>query len=58
MTNENNAIITKFYTKFANQDAEVIARCYHKEVLFEDSVFGKRKLNQVISMWKMLLAHS
>ena len=58
MTNENNSIITKFYTAFANHDAETMASCYHKKVLFEDPVFGKLNHNQVTSMWEMLLTRS
>jgi GNAT superfamily N-acetyltransferase/ketosteroid isomerase-like protein len=58
MMNENNSIITKFYTAFANHDAENMASCYHKEVVFEDPVFGKLNYEEVISMWKMLLARS
>jgi GNAT superfamily N-acetyltransferase len=56
--NENNSIITKFYTAFANHDAETMASCYHKEVIFEDPVFGKLNHEQVIQMWKMLLERS
>ncbi len=58
MMNENNSIITKFYTAFANHDAETMASCYHKEVVFEDPVFGKLNHEQVIQMWKMLLERS
>jgi GNAT superfamily N-acetyltransferase/ketosteroid isomerase-like protein len=55
---ESNSIITKFYTAFANHDAETMASCYHKEVVFEDPVFGKLNHNQVAQMWEMLLSRS
>ena len=29
-------IITKFYSAFAELDAETMAECYHKDVVFED----------------------
>lgn len=58
MINENNSIITKFYTAFANHDAETMASCYHKEVFFEDPAFGKLHHDQVVLMWKMLLVRS
>ncbi|WP_309641655.1 nuclear transport factor 2 family protein [Flavobacterium sp.] len=58
MMNDNNLLIEKFYTAFANQDAETMSRCYHNEVLFEDPVFGKLHYEKVTSMWKMLIERS
>ena len=55
---ENSLLIQKFYTAFANSNAEEMASCYHKEVLFEDPVFGKLNQKEVTSMWKMLLERS
>ena len=52
---ENSLLIQKFYTAFANFNAEEMASCYHKDVLFEDPAFGKLNQKEVISMWKMLL---
>ena len=55
---ENSLLIQKFYTAFANSNAEEMANCYHKDVLFEDPAFGKLNQKEVTSMWKMLLERS
>ena len=55
---ENSLLIQKFYTAFANSNAEKMASCYHKNVIFEDPAFGKLNQKEVISMWKMLLERS
>ena len=55
---ENSLLIQKFYTAFANFSSEEMASCYHKEIIFEDPVFGKLNQKEVISMWKMLLERS
>lgn len=55
---ENSLLIQKFYTAFTNFNSEEMASCYHKEIIFEDPVFGKLNQKEVISMWKMLLERS
>jgi len=56
--NNHKALIEKFYTAFANQDAATMAQCYHKEVRFEDPVFGKLNFEKASLMWKMLIDRS
>ena len=47
-------IITQFYQAFKELDAEKMADCYHKDVIFEDPAFGILKGEQVKNMWRML----
>lgn len=54
----NEALITKFYTAFANSDAKTMAECYHPKVHFIDPAFGLLKEEQVSKMWEMLLSRS
>lgn len=54
----NEAVITKFYTAFANSDAQTMSECYHPKVHFIDPAFGLLKDEQVSKMWKMLLLKS
>ena len=54
----NEALITKFYTAFANSDAKTMAECYHPKVHFIDPAFGLLKEEQVSKMWEMLLLKS
>ncbi len=56
--NENQQLVTKFYTAFANADAETMCECYHPEIKFRDPVFGLLMGDQVSDMWKMLIAKS
>ncbi|WP_337965745.1 nuclear transport factor 2 family protein [uncultured Flavobacterium sp.] len=56
--NANEALITKFYTAFANADAKTMAECYHPKVHFIDPAFGLLKEEQVSKMWEMLLLKS
>jgi hypothetical protein len=56
--NPNEALITKFYTAFANADAKTMAECYHPKVHFIDPAFGLLKEEQVPDMWKMLILKS
>jgi len=48
-------VIEKFYTAFKNLDAEGMASCYHKDVIFEDPAFGELKGEHASNMWRMLL---
>nr|WP_294787898.1 nuclear transport factor 2 family protein [uncultured Flavobacterium sp.] len=56
--NPNEALITKFYTAFANSDAKKMSECYHPKVHFIDPAFGLLKEEQVSKMWTMLLSKS
>ncbi|MEN2402435.1 nuclear transport factor 2 family protein [Flavobacterium sp. MC2016-06] len=56
--NANEALITKFYTAFANADAQTMSECYHPNVHFIDPAFGLLKEEQVSKMWKMLILRS
>jgi ketosteroid isomerase-like protein len=53
--NQNEELITKFYTAFANTNADGMAKCYHQDIRFQDPAFGILKEIEVASMWKMLL---
>jgi hypothetical protein len=55
---ENETIITKFYTAFANANITQMCECYHPKVQFTDPVFGLLKGSEVCNMWKMLLKRS
>lgn len=48
--------IEKFYTAFAQTDAETMITCYHKDIHFEDPGFGVLKGEQAGNMWRMLCA--
>lgn len=54
--NENT--IHKFYTAFANADAEKMSECYHPNVEFSDPAFGILKGKEVCQMWEMLIERS
>lgn len=56
--NPNEALITKFYTAFANSDFKTMAACYHPKVHFIDPAFGLLKEEQVSKMWEMLIVRS
>jgi len=49
-----NALIESFYQSFVNLDAEGMAACYHKEIIFEDPAFGILKGEKAANMWRML----
>lgn len=56
--NANEALITKFYTAFANSDAQTMSECYHPKIHFIDPAFGLLKEEQVSKMWRMLIQRS
>ena len=56
--NSNEALITKFYTAFANADYQTMSECYHPKVHFIDPAFGLLKEEQVSKMWEMLILKS
>jgi len=47
-------VIETFYEAFDNLDAETMANCYHKDIVFEDPAFGVLKGNRAGNMWRML----
>jgi ketosteroid isomerase-like protein len=55
---KNSELITKFYTSFANADAEGMVACYHNDIQFEDPAFGPLKGDDAKNMWRMLIKNS
>lgn len=51
-------LITKFYTAFAELDAETMASCYHPEAVFNDEAFVNLRRREPGQMWKMLIERS
>lgn len=47
-------LIEKFYTAFNQLDAETMASCYHKDIVFSDPVFGTLEGVHAANMWRML----
>lgn len=58
MSMNNNELIKKFYTGFANGNVSEMTECYHDNIRFTDPVFGELKGVEAIAMWEMLLAKS
>ncbi|RZJ71006.1 nuclear transport factor 2 family protein [Flavobacterium sp.] len=56
--NPHEQLIEEFYAAFAQQEPETMASCYHPEITFEDSVFGKLHGRDAADMWRMLLERS
>ena len=56
--NQNERLITNFYTAFAKGDVNAMSNCYHKNVVFEDPAFGKIHAKEVTAMWQMLIERS
>ncbi len=50
----HEATITRFYSAFANLDADTMATCYADNVSFDDEAFSLRGKPQVMGMWRML----
>jgi ketosteroid isomerase-like protein len=50
----NQDLVTKFYEVFSRLDAEGMASCYHKDVVFQDPAFGILKGASAGNMWRML----
>jgi ketosteroid isomerase-like protein len=51
-------LIREFYAAFARRDAEAMARCYHPDVFFSDTVFPRLHGEEAGDMWRMLLARA
>ena len=54
----NEKLLDKFYTAFANADAQTMCECYDLDIQFQDPAFGILKGSNVCTMWKMLLGKS
>jgi hypothetical protein len=50
----NAQTLTKFYTAFANLDADTMAACYADNATFDDPAFSLQGREQVGGMWRML----
>jgi len=48
--------IDRFYTAFAQKDAQAMVACYHEDIVFKDPAFGQLKGKEAEMMWQMLLA--
>lgn len=53
---DNKEIINKFYTSFSNGNVKGMLECYHKDIVFQDAVFGKLEGERAFKMWEMLLS--
>jgi len=51
----NHKLIAEFYSAFAKYDAEAMVSHYHKDITFEDPVFGILKGDDTKNMWRMLI---
>ncbi len=54
-TEAHQALLKKFYTAFANSDAETMVSCYHKDVEFKDPAFGTLNGDRAKNMWRLLV---
>lgn len=54
----HEALIREFYAAFARRDAEGMARCYHPDIFFSDTVFPRLHGEEAGDMWRMLLSRA
>ncbi len=54
MENNNQQLITKFYTSFQNKDYRGMQECYADSATFSDPVFVGLNAAEVKAMWEML----
>ncbi|HUP30021.1 MAG TPA: nuclear transport factor 2 family protein [Usitatibacter sp.] len=54
----HEALIREFYGAFARRDAEGMARCYHPEIFFSDTVFPRLRGAEAGDMWRLLLSRA
>ncbi len=50
----NEALIRRFYERFAARDAAGMRACYHPDVVFSDPAFGELRGPRAGDMWEML----
>lgn len=58
MKNLHEQIIEEFYSGFADANSITMNSCYHKEIVFEDPIFGVLESDDVRDMWEMLIEKS
>ena len=58
MSQEHQALITRFYQAFQQLDAQAMAACYTDDVLFSDPVFGELRGRDAADMWCMLTSRA
>ena len=54
MSQDHQALITRFYQAFAQLDAQAMSECYTDDVVFSDPVFGELRGHNATDMWRML----
>jgi ketosteroid isomerase-like protein len=52
--NENQQLITRFYSALQQTDYKTMQECYHEEAIFFDPVFEDLNAAEVRAMWEML----
>ena len=52
--NDNQQLITHFYSAFQRLDFRVMQDCYHEDAIFFDPVFENLNSTEVKAMWEML----
>ena len=52
----NKELLSKFYTAFAEGNAQGMVDCYHPNIVFQDPAFGILKGERAVKMWEMLLS--
>lgn len=53
---DHKEIINKFYTSFTEGNSEGMVKFYHKDIVFQDPVFGRLEGDKAFKMWEMLLS--
>ena len=53
---KNSELIRNFYQSFTDGNAKGMIACYHKDVTFQDPVFGRLEGEEALKMWEMLLS--
>lgn len=52
--NDNQQLITRFYTAFSKLHYQTMQSCYHEDAIFFDPVFEDLNAAEVRDMWEML----
>lgn len=50
----NEVTLTRFYSAFADRNADIMADCYAENATFDDPAFSLRGRREVAGMWQML----
>ena len=58
MSQDHQALITRFYQAFQQLDAQGMAACYTDDVVFSDPVFGQLRGKDAADMWRMLTSRA